>query len=565
VADPWLFHTDVRDRVQRDRAVRTAVAWGADIISMSFGGPCNYACRQFERDNDTNRGYSEAVDRGIILVASAGNTTNDVGAENFVHPCILDGVICVGALANNVNTAASFSNYGAGVDIWAPTNVNALTGGTTAPIFTTFGGTSASAPFVAGIAAMARAINPTLTSDQMRGLLRDTAWTDSPDGKVSHYVNAYEAVRRASNGVLPRDRFEPNDSPAAAKAIAVGQQDDLTLHDASDRDYYRLTVASPGNVVLTSTHADAIGKPYVNFSKTDNCGGATQLTKISQLNQQTWTYGVTPGEYLIQVSSGRALPYDLGIASSVSILSRDSFEGIPDNDTFARAFSVGKGGSGYRDATIFPGGDVDFYRVESTGTIFNPKVGGKKFIFAIVAADMPLAVDLFDDQQKLIQTLNTSTDCKSLPSLTLPAGTFFIRVRATSTGGYTFAVGERHESGIIYDMRALWRLLIDPAGPIEFFVRGPEERFVFERGLERVTAIHVIGPGLHATLLDSAGNLVAEGRSDTLEGQTRERIPLDRTIPGESYVIKLEREIGVVPGQGMHLPRLNGRFVLVPG
>ena len=40
---------------------------------MSFGGNCNYACRSFERDHDTDRGYREAAGRGIVMVASAGN------------------------------------------------------------------------------------------------------------------------------------------------------------------------------------------------------------------------------------------------------------------------------------------------------------------------------------------------------------------------------------------------------------------------------------------------------------------------------------------------------------
>ena len=37
--------------------------------------------------------------------------------------------------------------------------------------------------------------------------------------------------------------------------------------------------------------------------------------------------------------------------------------------------------------------------------------------------------------------------------LALPAGTFFVRVRGASAGSYTFAVGERHDSGVLYDIR----------------------------------------------------------------------------------------------------------------
>ena len=39
-----------------------------------------------------------------------------------------------------------------------------------------------------------KAIDPALTSEQVRNILRDTGWTDSPDPKVFRYVNALEAV-----------------------------------------------------------------------------------------------------------------------------------------------------------------------------------------------------------------------------------------------------------------------------------------------------------------------------------------------------------------------------------
>lgn len=66
-----------------------------------------------------------------MLIASAGNDGGDVDANRY-EPCVIPGVICVGALENEVNTARSYSNYGESVDIWAPTDVrdrNLLSGG----------------------------------------------------------------------------------------------------------------------------------------------------------------------------------------------------------------------------------------------------------------------------------------------------------------------------------------------------------------------------------------------------------------------------------------------------
>jgi hypothetical protein len=75
-------------------------------------------------------------------------------------------------------------------------------------------------------------------------------------------------------------------------------------------------------------------------------------------------------------------------------------------------------------------------------------VGGRKYTFAILATDMPVTVELLDATHTLVQTRSTSPDCKSLPALVLPAGTFFVRVRGVSAGSYTFAVGERHDAGV---------------------------------------------------------------------------------------------------------------------
>ena len=166
-------------------------------------------------------------------------------------------MICVGALNDDTNTKASYSNYGSGVAIWAPSNVGAITGGNTAaPVLTTFGETSASAPFIAGIAAMMKAINPALNSDQVATVLRDTAWTDSPDGNVSHYVNAFAAVQRASNRIMPHDRFESNETAATAE---TNQRRPERQPHAARRLGSRLLQADGRNPLQRHDHLHVLG------------------------------------------------------------------------------------------------------------------------------------------------------------------------------------------------------------------------------------------------------------------------------------------------------------------
>jgi hypothetical protein len=71
VADPILLRVN-GEAHERNSAIRTALLYGADIISMSFGGDCNQACRIDDRDDNP---YDDEVDGGgkAVFIASAGN------------------------------------------------------------------------------------------------------------------------------------------------------------------------------------------------------------------------------------------------------------------------------------------------------------------------------------------------------------------------------------------------------------------------------------------------------------------------------------------------------------
>ena len=76
-------------------------------------------------------------------------------------------------LANQCDDAfAVFSNYGPSVDVTAPgVNVNSTYAGGG---YKTEHGTSMAAPHVSGVAALMKAIDPTLTNAQARTILRET-------------------------------------------------------------------------------------------------------------------------------------------------------------------------------------------------------------------------------------------------------------------------------------------------------------------------------------------------------------------------------------------------------
>lgn len=77
------------------------------IASMSLGGSVSDALDAL---------VNQTVAAGITVVVAAGNDNTDASAQS---PARVATAITVAA-ANITNTKASFSNYGAPVDIWAP-------------------------------------------------------------------------------------------------------------------------------------------------------------------------------------------------------------------------------------------------------------------------------------------------------------------------------------------------------------------------------------------------------------------------------------------------------------
>ncbi len=119
-------------------AVEYAIRNGADVINMSFAG---------SRLGVLEDVVKRAQELGIVMVAAAGNSSSSTAT----YPAALDEVIAVGSVdASGVVT--EFSNYGDWVDIVAP-GVAILS---TSPDdgFARKTGTSMSAPFVSGVAAL---------------------------------------------------------------------------------------------------------------------------------------------------------------------------------------------------------------------------------------------------------------------------------------------------------------------------------------------------------------------------------------------------------------------------
>ena len=140
-------------------AIVYAVDNGARVINMSFGD--DYASPLLR---DVIR---YAADANCILVASAGNS----GSADIHYPSGYSNTISVGATNDN-DQRAGFSNYGTTIDMVAP-GVNIMTT-KIGDRYEHFSGTSASAPVVAGLAALILSQSGDLGNEDVLGILKSS-------------------------------------------------------------------------------------------------------------------------------------------------------------------------------------------------------------------------------------------------------------------------------------------------------------------------------------------------------------------------------------------------------
>jgi subtilisin family serine protease len=153
--------------------IRWAAAHGAKVINVSIGGNVPLVGNVPGASADTDKAVAYAFSKGAVVVASAGNSTVPL----CDYPAAASDAVCVGATDRNGNPSA-YSNFpvspngtvavrapgGAGSllfceddgDIWStmwPKSDDDNCGGTIDG-YDTLAGTSMSAPFVSGVAAL---------------------------------------------------------------------------------------------------------------------------------------------------------------------------------------------------------------------------------------------------------------------------------------------------------------------------------------------------------------------------------------------------------------------------
>jgi subtilisin family serine protease len=230
---------------------------GADIISCSWGTTDpNFRLNALKEEAIAKAARKGRNGKGCVVIFSAGN--EDLNYLNYYaqHP----DVIAVGASTSN-DDHASYSNRGRELSVTAPSNGGWpilagrawwdegwknetgarrfwVDGRDRGEHYKHFGGTSSSAPLVAGICALILSANPDLTAKEVKDILQSTA---DKIGHPSEYdgnghsrkygygrVNAdravAEALRRTEQPSVPVDVEEPVASGRGIFEFSVRKQ-----------------------------------------------------------------------------------------------------------------------------------------------------------------------------------------------------------------------------------------------------------------------------------------------------------------------------------------------------
>ena len=196
-------------------AIKFAADKGANVINMSLGG------------GGESQLMKQAIDyahqKGAVIIAAAGNENQN----SVSYPARYPHVIGVSALGPD-GERASYSNYGAGIDISAPGGSEAgkILQETIDPenngagVFVAFQGTSMAAPHVAGVAALIEATGVT-DPDEVLEILKQSSRVVKDDGLNYYGADNSMQMRQCNERLKGTSVFKTSSVGCAIAVILI--------------------------------------------------------------------------------------------------------------------------------------------------------------------------------------------------------------------------------------------------------------------------------------------------------------------------------------------------------
>jgi len=216
------FNTQI---ISQGYKLTASIAWATtarvSVINLSLGAKTSTPLSQLPEYKAIN----QALQQGIVVVAAAGNK-NEL-ADTF-YPAAIPGVLSVGATdqsdARSIWSGGKASNYSDNPNaLWvaAPGTLIYSTTPTYAQPYNYDNGTSLAAPFVSGLAALLRQIDPSLSPWEIAYILRESADTilvTYPPPDVTQHswrrINAETAMQYLSQPTVRRVSLASDGSQA---------------------------------------------------------------------------------------------------------------------------------------------------------------------------------------------------------------------------------------------------------------------------------------------------------------------------------------------------------------